>query len=196
MVCEHAGIAQRWLVVFSEEAHKRELKTLGKAQTRELESTQNDWRKLEGLTFNCQIDAENALVQFNKKWKYRRGVAQAIPITQYTRTGRPYAHDQKEVVGYSLEGSLGVNETALEEAKRSLGRFIVATNELDASRLSAQAVLENYKDQGVSIKRGFRFLFKDPLFFSNSLFLKKPKRPMALLIVMRLALLIYSLAER
>jgi len=195
VVYEYAGVAQRWLVVFSEAARSRELKTLEKAQARELESAQKDWRKIEGQTFNCQADAEKALSQFNKKWKYHQAQAKAIPITQYPRRGRPSAQDQKAVVGYSLQGSIEVNETVLEEAKRSLGRFIIATNDLDASRLPAQAMLENYKDQGVSVERGFRFL-KDPLFFAHSLFLKKPERLMALLMVMGLSLLIYSLAER
>ena len=44
------------------------------------------------------------------------------------------------------------------------------------------------------MERGFRFL-KDPLFFADSLFLKNPKRIMALIMIMVLALLIYSLAE-
>jgi transposase len=195
VVCEYAGITQRWLVVFSQAAQNRELKTLEKAQAREWESAQKDWRKLEGQTFNCQTDAEAALGQLNKKWKYHQAQARAIPITQYPRRGRPSAQDQKEIVGYSLQGSLEVNQTALEEAKRSLGRFIIATNDLDAGRLPADAMLENYKDQGVSVERGFRFL-KDPLFFAHSLFLKKPERLMALLMVMGLSLLIYSLAER
>jgi transposase len=98
-------------------------------------------------------------------------------------------------VGYNLEGGVEENPTAIEEAKQSLGRFIVATNDLDSERLPAKAMLENYKDQGVSVERGFRFL-KDPLFFAHSLFLKKPERIMALLMIMGLSLLIYSLAER
>jgi transposase len=195
VICEYAGITQRWLVVFSEAACNREFKTLEKAQARELENVQKDWRKLAVQTFNCQVDAENALGQFNKKWKYHQGMAKAIPIMQYPRRGRPAAQDQKEVVGYNLQGNISVNETALEEVKRSLGRFIIATNDLNTDRLPAQAMLENYKDQGVSVERGFRFL-KDPLFFAHSLFLKKPERLMALLMVMGLALLIYSLAER
>jgi transposase len=69
---------------------------------------------------------------------------------------------------------VGVNESALEETKHALGRFIVATDNLDVSHLSAQAILAHYKDQGVSVERGFRFL-KDPLFFAHSLFLKKPE---------------------
>lgn len=192
---EYAGIQQRWLVVFSQAAQNRELKTLEKAQTKELEKTQKEWRKLEGQTFNCQEDAEKALEQFNQKRKYHQATAHAVAVMQYSKPGRPAAEDQKEVVGYKLEGSVGENAAAIEAAKQSLGRFIVATNDLDSERLSAKAMLENYKDQGVSLERGFRFL-KDPLFFAHSLFLKKPERIMALLMIMGLSLLIYSLAER
>jgi len=193
--CEYAGIQQRWLVVFSQAAQGRELKTLEKAQAKELEKAQKEWRKLEGQRFNCLADAEKALAQFNQKWKYHRANAKAVTVMQYPRRGRPTAEDQKEVVGYHLEGSLEENVTAIEAAKHALGRFIIATNDLDARRLSAKAMLENYKDQGVSVERGFRFL-KDPLFFAHSLFLKKPERLMALLMIMGLSLLIYSLAER
>lgn len=195
MECEYAGIKQRWLVVFSEAAQVRELKTLEKAQAKELEAAQKEWRKIEGQTFNCTADAEQALAQFNKKWKYHQTIAQAKPITQYSRRGRPSVEDQKEVVGYNLQGSVESNTRAVDDAKRTLGRFIIATNELDTSRLSAAAMLENYTDQGISVERGFRFL-KDPLFFANSLFLKKSERIMALLMIMGLALLVYSLAER
>jgi transposase len=181
--CEYAGVKQRWLVVFSEAAQVRELKTLEKTQAKELEAAQKEWRKIEGQTFNCTADAEQALAQFNKKWKYHQATAQANAITQYARRGRPTAEDQKEVVGYHLQGSIEVNATTVAEAKRTLGRFIIATNELDVSRLSAAAMLENYTDQGISVERGFRFL-KDPLFFANSLFLKKPERIMALLMIM------------
>jgi transposase len=54
--------------------------------------------------------------------------------------------------------------------------------------------LAAYKAQGGSVERGVRFL-KDPLFFADSLFLKRPERLMALLMVMGLALLVYALAE-
>ena len=44
-------------------------------------------------------------------------------------------------------------------------------------------------------RRRFRFL-KDPLFFTAALFSKKPSRIQGLLMVMTLALLIYSVAQR
>jgi transposase len=84
---------------------------------------------------------------------------------------------------------------ASEDVRRSLGRIILATNETDPKRLSPEAMLSQYKAQAVSVERGFRFL-KDPLFFADSLFLKNPDRIMALIMIMVLALLVYSLAER
>ena len=117
------------------------------------------------------------------------------PITKYARAGRPTATDEPEIVGYCLTGDIMVVSSNLEEAKRTLGKFIVATNQTDAEKLSTKAMLEHYTQQGFSVERGFRFL-KDPMFFAHSLFLKRPERVMALIMIMGLALLIYSLAER
>jgi transposase len=83
----------------------------------------------------------------------------------------------------------------VEDAKRSLGKFILATNEMDSQNLSTASMLDNYTAQGTSVERGFRFL-KDPLFFADSLFLKNPARIMALIMIMGLALLIFALGER
>ncbi len=55
-------------------------------------------------------------------------------------------------------------------------------------------MLCEYKGQQ-STERGFRFL-KDPMFFTNSVFLKTPERVAALAMVMGLCLLVYTLAQR
>ena len=56
-------------------------------------------------------------------------------------------------------------------------------------------MIEAYKNQNASVERGFRFL-KDPQFFVSSFFLKKPARIMALLMIMTLSLLVYSVAQK
>jgi transposase len=192
---QYGGIQQRWLVVFSQAAYERELKTLERAQEREREAVEKAWHKVCQPTFNCEADAEQAANQFNQRWKYHQVIAQVTPISQYTRRGRPTARDEPQVVGYHLSGEVSKHQLGIDEAKRSLGKFIIATNELDPERLPASKMLTNYTDQGVTVERGFRFL-KDPLFFADSLFLKKPERIMALIMIMGLALLIYALAER
>jgi transposase len=192
---EYGGIQQRWLVVFSQAGYERELKTLERAQEREREAVEKAWRRVCQPVFNCEADAQQAAIQFNQRWKYHQVTAQVTPITQYIRRGRPAAEDEPQVVGYHLGGEVSKHPSGIDEAQRSLGKFIIATNELDPECLPAGEMLANYTDQGITVERGFRFL-KDPLFFADSLFLKKPERIMALIMIMGLALLIYALAER
>jgi transposase len=191
---DYAGVAQRWLVVFSQAAYARELKTLERKQARELAAAEKGWRKLSRQDFNCEADADQAVEQFNRRWQYHQVAAQIIPQRQYLRRGRPAAEEQPEVVGYQLSGEVQVAPAGVALARRSLGKFILTTNQPDAERLPAAEMLANYTAQGVSVERGFRFL-KDPLFFAHSLFLKKPERIMALVMIMGLALLIFALAE-
>ena len=68
--------------------------------------------------------------------------------------------------------------------------FILATNDM---RLSEKELLDEYKSQQ-RIERGFRFL-KSPQFLSDAMFLKNPKRIEAMLMIMTLALLVYSALE-
>jgi len=74
------------------------------------------------------------------------------------------------------------------------GRFILATNVLEAEQLSQSQALTEYKGQQ-GTERGFRFL-KDPMFFASSVFLKSPERIMALAMIMGLCLLVYNLGQR
>ncbi len=54
--------------------------------------------------------------------------------------------------------------------------------------------MTTYKNQQ-SCERGFGFL-KDPLFFADSLFVKKPERVETMLFLMSLCLLVYNLGQR
>lgn len=191
----YGDVPQRWLVVFSQAAYNREIQTLARQEGKELQTAEKQWHKLCGQTFNCQADAQTAEDQFNQCWKFHQARAEVFPITQYARRGRPAASDQPAIVGYGLQGNIVSDPERVERAKHNLGKFVIATNERDTQQLSAALMLANYTDQGSSVERGFRFL-KDPLFFADSLFLKKPERIMALMMIMGLALLLYALAER
>nr|WP_293152942.1 IS1634 family transposase [Microcoleus sp. bin48.metabat.b7b8b9.023] len=65
---------------------------------------------------------------------------------------------------------------------------------LDTEAVSNSEVLSEYKAQQ-SNERGFRFI-KDPLFFTSSVFVKKPERVEAIGMIMGLCLLVYNLAQR
>lgn len=192
---DYGGVTQRWLLVYSPLAAQREEKTLLKRVEKEKKIAQKAWRRLAAQTFNCQKDAQLALAQIHKRWPYHRLEAVATPITRFPAPGRPATDAKPDVIGFQLQGDVFLSETNLAQAKQCLGRFVLATNELDPLRLSSEAMLAEYKAQTISVERGFRFL-KDPIFFAHSLFLKNPSRIMALLMVMILALLVYALAER
>jgi transposase len=192
---DYGGVSQRWLVVYSPEAAKREEKTLTKRVEKERKAAQKAWRKLSGQRFRCKEDALSARDSFQERWKYHRVKATPQPIARYPGPGRPPKGATPDVVGYQLQGEVIVSEEAIKKARHSLGKFILASNELNNDKLPSEAMLSQYKAQGVSVERGFRFL-KDPLFFADSLFLKNPERIMALIMVMVLALLVYALAER
>lgn len=92
-----------------------------------------------------------------------------------------------------LVPKLEVDQQEVEAVARKKAAFIVATNILDAQRLSSEQVISTYKEQG-GVERGFRFL-KDPLFLASSITVSKPERVIALSFVMVLCLLVYRLAE-
>lgn len=88
--------------------------------------------------------------------------------------------------------ALGEPDSQASKAKKSL--YIVATNDLDEDKLSAEEMLEGYKRQ-VHVELGFRF-FKDPRVKASTFFLESERRILALLMVMTLCLLVYSALER
>ena len=114
----YGDIPQRWLVVFSQAAYERELHTQAHAQEKELHTAEQQWHKLCPQTFNCQEDAQTAAGQFNKQWKFHQVNVEVVPITQYTRRGRPAAEDQPEIMGYGLKGSVGPDPERVATANK------------------------------------------------------------------------------
>ncbi len=188
-------IKQRWLLVYSKQAHEREEKQLRRRITKQQKAIETEWHKLCRIRFSCQEDAQAALQKFSGQLRWWLLAAQVAPITKHKRRGRPARGQLPEVIGWQIQGDLSVDEAMVTEKAQWLGRFILATNILDEERLPNQQLLSCYKEQSSSVERGFRFL-KDPMFFADSLFLKSPVRMMAMIMIMGLALLIYALAER
>ncbi len=70
--------------------------------------------------------------------------------------------------------------------------FMLATNDCSET-LTMEKILELYKSQQ-SVEKGFRFL-KSPDFLTSSLYLKKPERIEALLMIMTCCLMAYATLE-
>ena len=193
-VCSsYGGIAQRWIVVESQERQKSDLKQLEKTLAKATKQAEVKLRQLFAQAFACETDALKALNQLKLPWHQ----LEAPTVTQtghYDKPGKPKAGTEPDRISYHPTATLKLKSDLVERHQRRAGRFILATNDLDAERLTTDQVLQEYKEQQ-GCERGFRFL-KDPLFFASSIFLKSPERIMAMAMIMGLCLLVYNLGQR
>ena len=95
---------------------------------------------------------------------------------------------------FKVQAKLEPDTGAIAQETKACGRFLLATNVLEAKQLEADDMIVKYKEQQ-SAERGFGFL-KEPLFFTDSVFLKSPERIEALALLMGLCLLVYTLDQR
>ena len=192
-VSSYGEIKQRWLLVYSEKAYLREKKTCEKNWRKtEVEIKKAIWH-LGNEVCGYIPDAENKVVELRKKYSDFHFSAKIIPLTKYSGKGKPKEDEEPIVIGFKAEVISVLDVEQMEMRLNRKGRFILATNELDAENYSDEKMLSEYKEQQ-HVERGFRFL-KDPTFMVDSIFLKSTKRIEALMMVMTLCLLVYNIAQ-
>jgi transposase len=130
-----------------------------------------------------------------KKWKNHilKTEHKIVEHHHYKTKGRPKKDQKPDKTDYQIIAKSEQNIEKIESLKKKKGHYIIGGN-TDPECLSDEEVVTAYQKQN-KVEQGFRFL-KDPLFFVSSLFIKTPKRIMALLMVMLLSLLVYGVAER
>jgi transposase len=190
---EYGGVKQRWLLVHSDQAYQREAKTLKKRIQKEKELAIKEVKSWSRVDFDCEKDAREALLRWEKKLRYHHLEEITITSTKIKKgKGRP-KKDAPLAYRYRIGATVQESQDRINIGLSKKGRFIIATNELDLSRLTTQELLQNYKGQQ-SVERGFRFL-KEPAFMTSSVFLKSQKRIVALAMIMCLCLLVYTIAQ-
>ena len=192
---EYANIKQRWLVVESEARKKAALKKISEQVEKQLENAQASLRKLLKQEYACIADAEIGIKMLSDSWKYHeiKEIKCTEKASKKSQSKTEKGNQEKKIV-YQVTGEIEQRESVIEQEKVKAGRFILATNILDDKVVSNEKILWEYKAQQ-SNERGFRFL-KDPLFFTASVFVKKPERVEAIAMIMGLCLLVYNLAQR
>jgi transposase len=187
----YAGVEQRWVLIHSEPRQAQAQRTVNKQWRHQSDQEVKAWKKLGGVIFACAADARQALATFAQALQATVLVSSSVRATpRYGKRGRPGPGVQPDHMVYHLEGALASSLAARQALIDQHSCFILATNELDATHLPPQQLLDAYKGQ-THVERGFRFL-KDPEFLASSLYLKKPERIMALLMVMTVCLLVYA----
>jgi transposase len=190
----YGGVAQRWVLISSEHRLPQAQRTVDKQLLKHSEQEVKACKRLCRTAFACAADAQQALSTFEHSLQATFLAHSTVRSTaRYGKRGRPGADIQPDQVVYCIEGSLASRIATRQALVDRQSCFLLATNELDATQLPPQALLEGYKGQGHA-ERGFRFL-KDPRFLASSLYLKKPERIMALLMVMTVCLLVYAALE-
>jgi transposase len=190
----YGGVAQRWLLLASEHRYAQAQRTVDKQLHKQSDQEVKAFKQLCRTTFACEADAQQALTTFEHSLQATfLPTVIVYPTPRYGKRGRPRPDAQPARVVYTIEGALASSLAPRQALIDQHRCFILATNELDEATLSPQEVLNGYKGQAHA-ERGFRFL-KDPQFLAASLYLKKPERIMALLMVMTVCLLVYAALE-
>ena len=194
-VCTIYGtIPQRWIIVESQSRLNADLKKLEQKIAQHRKNQNQILEQLKTKEFACETDALSAAKAFEKKLKFHLLVQVKIEAkAHYQKRGRPSKEKIPSYYSYHVQGELKLNQEVVNAHQKQAGRFIVATNILDSQKWKPDKVVLEYKDQ--TCERGFRFL-KDPLFFVSRIYLKSPKRIMVLMMIMGLALLVYSIGQR
>jgi transposase len=190
----HYGMAQRWFVICSEAAMQRAAQSVSKAQQREFDAIEKQLFHLQARRFESPQRAQAALAALAESWRYHHVAStELIEHKRYAGKGRPSAKTPLQASAWQMQGEVRPDAEAIRQSKQHKGCFVLGTN-IEADDLRDEEVIAAYKAQS-QVEGGFRFL-KDPLFFVSSLFVKKPARIQGLLMVMTLALLVYSVAQR
>jgi transposase len=190
----YGGVEQRWVLIHSEPRQPQAQRTVDKQWLKQSADEVKAFQTLCRTAFACEADARQALARFAHDVQTTFLSDSTIsPTPHYGKRGRPGPGAQPDQIVYHIAGALASRLTARQARVDQHSCFILATNELDEGQFSAQAVLAGYKGQAQA-ERGFRFL-KDPQFLASSLYLKKPERIMALLMVMTVCLLVYAALE-
>ena len=187
------GVKQRWLLVESEHAFIREEKSFYRRINKKAQVLTKILWHLGNKEFKCIDDANSAIKPHLKGLKYHNIDYSINPIEKYIGRGRPKPGEEKQVTGYKIEALVSTSLEKIKHEKRSLGRFILATNKVSIEELNSQEILNQYKQQSC-VESGFKFI-KNNAFELSSFYLKTPKRIDALMMVMTLCLMVYNFAQ-
>jgi len=190
----HDGMAQRWLVVYAQAARERAAATLTQAQQREHPAITTPRLPLQAHRFCAPSAAHDALAALAKPWTYHRVESYHLSAHKhYAGNGRPTPRPPLQAIAWQSQAQVRSDDATMAHDKPVKACFVLGTN-IDVSDWSHAEVIA--ADNGPSQVEGSLRLLTDPLFFVSSLFVKKPNRLDGLLMVMTLALLVYSVAQR
>jgi transposase len=179
----HGGVAPRWLRLYAARRRSQAPRTVDQHGLQQRAAEANAFKKLCRTAFACEADAQHALAPCTHALQttaVQDGTSHPTP--RYGQRGRPGPGCQPPRLVSHMAGAMASVVARREALVAHQSGVLLATNALDTTQLSPQALLEASKDQPRA-ERGCRFL-QDPQCLASSLDLNTPERIMALLMVM------------
>ena len=187
-------VRQQFIVVKSKTGMVRAQKTIERRIETEREKLLSGIKKISEKPFACEPDARVAAQEILKKCVYFKIKETKITsIKSYLSKRRPKANENP-VTQYFVD--VEISEPTPKEVATLVEEeacFVIGTNEQEESK--AAEIISLYRKEQQGVERAFRFL-KNPMYFAEASFLKNRKRVVALVTIMTIALLIYSLLQR
>lgn len=158
---EYGDIKQRWMLIHSTDAFKKEIKTMERKIGKERADMKKALWHLSNEEFACETDAMKRFNEVSSNYSLHTAVFATRNVEKFGNRGRPTEGAKpKSSVVKIIEPEIFPNQKIIAQLRSTKGRFILATNDLDESKLSDKQILSEYKDLS-KVERGFRFL-KDP----------------------------------
>ena len=189
----YGGVDQRWILIFSEEAYKREMETFNSNLEREEIVVDKKIKKINNKIFLKKTEAEDEYKTLKEAHKFFTFIKKIVPIYKKIVGKTELGKTKKKISGYQLTITSYKNISEINKKKNTKGRFILATNNTNEKELKNENILKEYKDQSKT-ERGFRFI-KDKSFSVGDMYLKNADRLQALMCIMCLSLLVYNVGE-
>src|SRR6266850_1602707 len=187
-------MAQRWLVVSSQAAMERAAASLTTAPQREWAAIEKPLLPWHAKRVPTPEAAPAALTALSTSWRdHQLDTSQVIDHTRDAGKGWPTPTSPRKAIAWPMPAQVRPAPEVIEAHKQQSACCVMGTT-MHARQVSdAEVIRADTAHSGV--EGGCRWL-KDPLLFVSSLFVKKPSRIQGLLMVMTLALLVYSLTHR
>jgi transposase len=143
----HYGMAQRWLVVYSQAAFERAEATLQKATQREDEAIKKQLFHLQAKRFCAPDAAQNALSALAKRWKsHSIASSHLTEHKRYAGKGRPTPSTPLKAIAWQIQGHVHADDQTIEQVKQAQACYILGTN-IAPSELRDTEVITAYKGQ-------------------------------------------------
>ena len=192
--CEIDEVKVKRLLVSNGALREKKTRTISRMAQNEFERLTKGFEKLESNPCKCLGDAQKAVAELTKKVKFCTVDNISYEDVFKNTRGRPKKDGKKEEVlaTVKVHAAVSINKETVDKAIAQEMMYVIVSTDTERNWTMAE-LLGVYKRQSV-IERSWR-VCKDPRFFVDSIYLKKPSRIDALLWLMSLALLVYSALE-